>query len=72
MSHFNRITTSSRNRPQRQADKAAIVAGASSGLGPTIALACTAQGTHLMLCADLEPEAATGEEEDVPIDKLIE
>lgn len=39
------------------ANKVAIVTGASSGLGRSIALAYAAQGARLIICANLQPIA---------------
>ncbi len=41
----------------RLQDKVAIVTGSSSGLGRAIALAFTANGARLVVCADLNPIA---------------
>lgn len=55
-------------------NKTAIITGASSGLGRAIALAFTAHGTSLVVCADLRPDArgAFGAESaDTPTHELI-
>ena len=41
----------------RLSDKVAIVTASSSGVGRAIALALAAQGTKLVVCADLQPTA---------------
>lgn len=43
--------------------------GSSSGLGRAIALAFAIQGTRLVICADLKPNAPAGE--DIPTHELI-
>jgi len=58
------------NPSRRLADKVAIVTGASSGLGRAIALAFAAQGTRLVICADVN--STPPEEEDVSTHDLIE
>ena len=41
----------------RLSDKVAIVTASSSGVGRAIALAFAAQGTRLVVCADIQPTA---------------
>ena len=63
------MTTSSSNTSHRLTRKVAIVTGVSSGLGRVIALAFANQGTRLVVCADLQPNAAT--EDVTPTCELI-
>ena len=41
----------------RLLDKVAVVTGSSSGIGRAIALGFAAQGTRLIICADVQPFA---------------
>ena len=43
----------------RLLDKVAVVTGSSSGIGRAIALGFAAQGTRLIICADVQPFART-------------
>lgn len=57
----------------RLPEKVAIVTGSSSGVGRSIALLYASEGTSLVVCADLKPEAAHGadDEAEFPTHDLI-
>ncbi len=58
----------------RLKDKVCIVTGSSSGLGRAVALAFAAQGTRLVICADLKPTPKSefmAEEAGTPTDEVI-
>ena len=62
------------NGHARMRGKVCIVTGSSSGLGRAIALAFAAQGTHLVVCADLVSKPASdfmAEEAGTPTDEVI-
>ena len=60
------------NLQPRLLNKVAIVTGSSSGLGRAIALNYAAQGTSLVVCADLQPQPRPGFDKEIePTHQLI-
>lgn len=57
----------------RLPQKVALITGSSSGVGRAIALLFASEGTSLIVCADLKPEAAQGADADpdYPTHELI-
>lgn len=57
----------------RLPQKVALITGSSSGVGRAIALLFASEGTSLIVCADLKPEAAQGADADAdyPTHELI-